>query len=64
MTEREAKIRAAVARLVAPDSGVSPEYSLLSIDDTRFLLEVVDLERAKVRSMTEHAAQLLNMFKP
>lgn len=45
MTEREQKIREAVARLSQTGSGVSPEFTLLSLSDTQFLLEELSFLR-------------------
>ena len=55
MTDREQRIRSLVAELSQSSSGVSPEYNLLSLDDTKFLLEELsflreELEEAKDRN--------------
>jgi hypothetical protein len=39
VTEREQRIRKLVGELSQSDSGISPEYNLLSLSDTQFLLE-------------------------
>lgn len=38
MSEREQKIRELIERVSRPDSGVSPEFSILNVDDAQFLL--------------------------
>lgn len=48
-SEREEKIRQALVRLAATGSGISPEFSMLSVDDTAFLVAQLDAARGGSR---------------
>lgn len=55
MTSREAQIRERLRRALEPSvngGGVSREFQLLSVDDTEYLLAVLDETRMKLPTVT------------
>lgn len=56
--ERESAIRTIVARCDKPDSGVSPEFSLVSVADAAFLLQQLDAARGPPSTYHQLSAAL------
>lgn len=61
MIEREKQIRELVKRVTAPESKVSREFSLLSVDATEFLLMQLDAARAGQNFSREECSLILEM---